>query len=284
MKKYVVAGLTAACILLTYCIWWGNTALMVTRYTVASPELPMSFDGFRIAQVSDLHNAEFGPGNRDLLSLLKEVEPDILVLTGDLVDSRRTDLPAALSFAREAVKIAPCYYVTGNHEARLEDVSVLLEGLEAAGVVVLRDESVLLERDGASITLLGMDEPMFHNDFLMWDPLVEAGKILDALVGEQDGFSVLLSHRPEWAELFREQDVDLILCGHTHGGQVRLPFAGGLIAPGQGFFPQYDAGWFEHGDQVMIISRGLGNSLIPVRINNRPEIVLTELYCMEEKP
>ena len=155
-------------IFLVLIIWtvWGNTALERNAYTIRSPELPDVFDGYRIAQVSDLHNAEFGDRNQRLLEMLREAEPDMIAITGDLIDSRKANIAVALAFAEEAVKIAPCYYVSGNHEARVSEYQDLKTGLEAAGVTVLDDAQVKIEVSGESITVIGVNDPSFHADYL----------------------------------------------------------------------------------------------------------------------
>lgn len=259
---------------------WGNSALMTSEYAVTSPKLPAGFDGFRIAQVSDLHNAEFGKGNRNLLERLEKAEPHIIVLTGDIIDSRNTDIAVSLSFAAEAVKIAPCYYITGNHEARVDHLG-FPEQLRSLGVTVLRNEAVTLQRNGDTITLLGVDDPTFVVDYMTGDcrPVMTAA--LEKLTEEERGYTILLSHRPEWFSLYRDFDLDLVFSGHAHGGQFRIPFVGGVIAPNQGFFPDYDAGVFTEGDTTMVVSRGLGPSIILLRINNRPELVVAELHREE---
>lgn len=125
--------LIAVLFVLTTWTIWGNTALMVSTTTISSSRIPASFSGFRIAQVSDLHNAEFEENNGRLLELLSKTEPDIIVITGDLVDAQHTNITTALDFAKEVVRIAPAYYVTGNHEASLSQYSTLKAGLEAGG-------------------------------------------------------------------------------------------------------------------------------------------------------
>ncbi len=139
-KKFIFLAVVAA-ILLALVIWiaWGNSALELNTYAISSSRIPESFDGYRIAHVSDLHNAEMGKDNEKLLSMLREAEPDMIAITGDLIDSRNTKVEIALQFIREAVKIAPCYYVTGNHEARVNEYGELKTGLEAAGIIVLED-------------------------------------------------------------------------------------------------------------------------------------------------
>ncbi len=266
-------------------VWtiWGNKALIVSEISISADRLPDSFSGFRIAQVSDLHNTEFGENNVTLLQMLSESQPDIIVITGDLIDAQHTDIGIAISFTQEAVKIAPTYYVTGNHEASSSQYDTLEAGIESAGVTVLEDEITYLEREGKTIALLGLSDPDFtiKGDWFGEVPAMVSTKLKNML--EQDNvYSVLLSHRPELFDTYAACGVDLILSGHAHGGQFRLPFIGGLIAPEQGLFPKYDAGLYTDGNTNMVVSRGLGNSIIPIRFNNRPEIVLIEL-CAHNK-
>jgi predicted MPP superfamily phosphohydrolase len=269
----------AAVLIVALAIWtfWGNTALELNTYTIGSDRLPDSFDGYRIAQVSDLHNAQMGESNETLLTMLRNADPDMIAITGDLVDSRKLDMDTALAFIREAVKIAPCYYVTGNHEARLSEYSGLKSQMETAGVTVLEDAATQITVEGASITLLGLQDPSFHG---MYKP-----ENIEKLVDDQltqlhtdgDAFTLMLFHRPSYFEVYAKHDVDLVLAGHMHGGQFRLPFLGGLYTPSHGFFPEYDAGPYTQGNTSMLVSRGIGNSAFPFRFNNRPEVVLIEL-------
>ena len=276
-KRLIIAGV--ALVLLALIIWtaWGNTALELNTYTVSSKELPDAFDGYRIAHISDLHNAELGDSNEKLLSMLREAEPDIIAITGDLIDSRNTNIEVALAFAEEAMKIAPCYYVTGNHEARVSEYDELKAGLEAAGVVVLENERTEIELSGEAITILGVDDPSFNTDYLFGDSASVVSNTLAEISTEDDGLTVLLSHRPELFDTYVACGMDLTLSGHAHGGQFRLPFVGGLVAPNQGLFPKYDSGLYTSGSTNMIVSRGIGNSLLPFRFNNRPEVILIEL-------
>lgn len=249
----------------------------LNTYTVGSKELPDAFDGYRIAHVSDLHNAEMGDGNEKLLAVLREADPDIIAITGDLIDSRNTNIEVALAFAEKAMKIAPCYYVTGNHEARVSECAELKAGLEAAGVVVLENERGEIELSGETITILGVDDPSFNTDYLFGDSASVVSNTLAEISTDDDGFAVLLSHRPELFDTYVACGVDLALSGHAHGGQFRLPFVGGLVAPNQGLFPKYDSGLYTEGNTNMIVSRGIGNSILPFRFNNRPEVILIEL-------
>ena len=280
-KKRVL--FVVAFVLVVLIVWtlWGNTALEVNEYEVVSDQIPQGFEGFRIAQVSDLHNAEFGEGNEKLIQLLSQTDPDIIVLTGDLIDSRHTDIEIALDFARQAIKLAPVYYVSGNHEARVHEYEDLKIGLAEAGVVILENQKVQITREGENITLMGIDDPSFQEDYLFGDSESVARQAIDELQNESDGYTILLSHRPELFDLYVDTEMDLVFSGHAHGGQFRLPFIGGLVAPNQGFFPKYDAGEFTEENITMIVSRGVGNSIIPIRFNNRPEIVLVTLRNMK---
>ena len=278
-KRNIILTTVLCVIILAAWTIWGNTALMVNTVIISSSRIPAAFSGFGIAQVSDLHNAEFGENNAKLLKLLSESKPDIIVITGDFIDASHTDVGIALGFAQESVKIAPTYFVTGNHEASSPQYDTLKSGLEAAGVIVLEDEAVSLERNGESIALMGLADPDFtvKGDMFGEVPAMVSTKLENLNDGEGGGYTILLSHRPELFETYVGSGIDLVFAGHAHGGQFRLPLIGGVVAPNQGLFPEYDAGLYTDGSTNMVVSRGIGNSIIPLRFNNRPEIVLVEL-------
>jgi len=266
-------------VLLLFAIWLDctvadNENVVLTQIRVESPHLPKAFDGFRIAQISDLHNAQIGEDNIRLLNKLREADADIIVITGDMIDSRRTDVETALHVAREAVKLAPTYYIRGNHEDRMPKAYAELKaGLLACGVTVLENESAQIERGNEEVQLVGMPNvrPMLT---------VEIAEKLDSLASE-DMYTILLAHTPQYFNVYT-QHADLTFCGHVHGGQIRLPWVGGVYGPGQGFFPTYDSGLYTQGENSMIVSRGIGNSLFPLRVNNTPEIVVAELVCKQQ--
>ena len=276
-KKHWLCAIAICIVVISVWIIQDNTNLEITEYYVTSSEIPDSFDCFEIAQISDLHNAEFGDENKDLLILLSQIKPDVIALTGDLIDSRQTDIDIALDFAGKAAQIAPVYYVTGNHEARVPEYEQLKMGLTEAGVIVLENQKVQITRDGESITLMGIQDPSFCTDYMFGDAESVSRQAITSLQNESDGFTVLLSHRPELFDVYVDAGVDLVFSGHAHGGQFRLPVIGGLVAPNQGFFPKYDAGQFIEENTTMIVSRGVGNSIIQFRINNPPELVVVEL-------
>ncbi len=283
MKKKIIKGLITVLLLVLVVIWIyrGNTLIITANHQMSDEEIPVSFEGFTIVQVSDLHNAEFGKEQSRLMAAIREANPDIIVVTGDLIDSNRTDIDMAMCFVEQAVQIAPVYYVTGNHETYVPDsYSLLKEKMLDIGVDILEDEAVMLERDGEYIQLMGV------GDVQLSDKKNEtAGNPFERkLVGlKEDGiYTILLSHRPELFETYCRARINLVFSGHAHGGQFRIPLLGGVIAPNQGLFPTYTEGSYEKDDTTMIVSRGLGNSVVPVRVNNPPEIVVVTLHHTKE--
>lgn len=264
-KKYWRILLLLLMVCAVVWVLWANTAVELNAYIVIEKNLPAGFDGFRIAHISDLHSAGF---YMDAVRLLADAEPDVICITGDLMDQRDDSVDVALDFAAQAVRIAPCYYITGNHEARLSETlyKQLLEGLDALGVIVLEDSQALLRREEDTIAIAG------H----FWGNTDKVGEISGF-----DGYRILLSHQPEDMDNYSAAGYDLVLTGHAHGGQFRLPFLGGVYAPGQGFFPRYTSGVYTLEKTDMVVSRGIGNSTIPLRLGNRPEVVLVILECGE---
>lgn len=279
-KRKKILFIAAIAIVLVAWTVWSNVTVGTTHYTVTSNRLPASFDHYKIVIVSDVHNAEFGVNNSWLIRQIKKESPDIIAITGDLVDSSKTDIEIAGKLVHQLVEIAPCYYVTGNHEAWLGSQYQELENiLLDESVVTLHDNAVPLTKDHETIQLVGLDDP----DFTDRDASIQAS-MLESKINSMNlsgSYCILLSHRPEAFDAYVTENMDLVLSGHAHGGQFRLPFVGGIIAPNQGLFPKYDAGMYSENNTTMIVSRGIGNSIIPVRLNNRPEIVSVELICEE---
>lgn len=282
LSKKQLFWIVAASLFLIFIAYviWGNISLKTTEYTVTSDRLPESFSGFRIAQISDLHNVEFGKNNQRLLKKLAQAEPDIIVITGDLIDSGDTNVQIASDFCKEAVKIAPVYYISGNHDVWAEEFPLLCDELLKTGVCILKDASEKIYIDNDSIQLIGIQDPeWYQNDPEESQPNYNTNEI-DVLVADlmqEDQYTILLSHRPEFFSEYIQSGVDLVFTGHAHGGQIRIPFIGGIYAPYQGFFPEYDSGIYTKDSTAMVVSRGLGNGTIIPRVNNRPEIVIVEL-------
>ena len=256
---------------------WQNNSIVISNFDYNKSELPTEFNNFKIVHISDLHNKVFGDEQDKLIGKVEDLSPDIIVITGDLIDRRRYNLDKAMLFINSAVKIAPVYYVSGNHEALSGKYYEIKERLIDAGAIVMEDSELDITRGNNSIKLLGLSDP----DFLTSDYIdgTDISKVEEKLKewSEIEEFKILLSHRPELFDLYSENNIDMIFSGHAHGGQIRIPFVGGLIAPDQGFFPKYTAGSYNEKNSTMFVSRGLGNSLFPVRVFNRPEIISVTL-------
>ncbi|MBQ6907688.1 MAG: metallophosphoesterase, partial [Clostridia bacterium] len=211
-----------------------------------------------------------------LIEELQKQKPNIIVFTGDLIDSYKTDIDTAINLIKEIKDIAPIYYVPGNHESRISDYSKLITEMKNHDAVILDNKVEVLELKGAKLNLLGIDDPsMAHGLYLSDREIVKTE--LNNLNYDKNNYSILLSHRPELFDMYAANKIDLVMTGHAHGGQIRVPFIGGLFAPNQGFFPKYTSGTFKEDKTTMIVSRGIGNSIMPFRINNRPELVVIEL-------
>ncbi len=275
-RYYVLLAVSVVLGLVVAWIAYGNTDLEINEFEIKSEKIPSGFNNFRIAQVSDLHNTEIGTDNEKLISMLKKTDADIIAITGDIIDSSNTDIDIALAFAKEAVNIAPTYFVNGNHEAWSGKYDVLRQGFVDYGVTILENESIEIKVGEDVITLIGITDPAFPVAF--YDDAKEQSTENQLLysIPDSDTYKVLLAHRPEYFSRYTGK-VDLVLSGHAHGGQFILPFVGGVVAPGQGLFPQYYQGLYTMDGTDMIVSRGIGNSVIPFRINNNPEIVVAEL-------
>jgi predicted MPP superfamily phosphohydrolase len=261
MKKLLVA------LIIAVTLYTGNTWIKTTEVTIESEKLPTTFDGLKIAQISDLHDATFGEKQMKLVQKIIDAKPDVIFITGDLIDSNRYDLQNSLDMVEQLILVAPVYYVTGNHEIAINDVDHIKKSLTDLGVIVLSNEEQWIEKDGEKLRVIGIEDPL------------NGVSVADALSSfeQSEDFTLVLSHRPETFQVYIENKLDVVFAGHAHGGQFRIPGVGGLVAPGQGLFPTFTSGLYEENGTNMIVSRGLGNSIIPVRIFNTPEIVVVTL-------
>ena len=248
---------------------WGNTSVGLNTYTITDSEIPKEFDGYRIALVSDLHNSWLW---EKALEKVEKAEPDIVVITGDIMSRDDTDVDLALNFVLELMKLTRgyCFYVSGNHESDLpeEIYAQLIQGMKEMGVTVMEDAATMLYNGTLNgIALVGVEN---NNE-------KHAAEILEEELPGFDGYKILLAHNPGYFDDYAAAGYELVLSGHTHGGQIRLPFIGAVYSPDQGFFPDYDSGVVTEGDSTIVISRGIGNSRIPIRFLCRPEVVVIEL-------
>ncbi|MCG8401214.1 MAG: metallophosphoesterase [Firmicutes bacterium] len=251
---------------LFYSVWTTNF-LVVQKYNVSVKDLPPAFEGFTILHLSDLHSKEFGVGQEKLLNLINGQDFDLVAITGDLVDKRNPDCEPGLRLV-ERLSHKPVYFVPGNHDwwTGFE----YRHQLEESGARILQNQAEKFIWKGNHLWVIGVDDPYLGRDNLK-QALMEV---------DDTSPKILLAHAPNIYDSAIESEIDLVMVGHTHGGQVRLPVLGAIIAPGQGLFPKFDYGLFSSGHTAMIINGGLGESGLPIRFNLKPEIVIITLHKM----
>lgn len=263
-------------VLLLYAFNYSNSEIAVEEYTVTLAGLPGSFEGFRIAHLSDIHGNTFGDDNSEILAILREQEPDIIAITGDICDD---DNPprTVRRLLEQLVEIAPVYYVTGNHEWSARHINELMEMMAELGVTPLRNEYVLLSKDGSSLVLAGIDDKNGYAD--QKSPL----ELMSGILEEQgDVPTVLLSHRPDDVEDYWRMGYDLVLAGHYHGGVVQIPRVGGLISPSRELFPEYSKGLYTGANGgALVLSAGLAGNVLPPRLFNPLHIPVVVLKGAE---
>ena len=255
---WITLGVIFGVLVLGLFIWFSNSCIKTTRYKVEIEGAPK----IKIVHLSDLHGKRFGWRNLKLIKKVAAQGPDFIAFTGDII---HLYTPKNREVAIEAIsslkEVAPVIYIAGNHEMRNKGYRFLRKDLKEAGAQILDDEVT----EVCGITVAGLNGASLRNDKIF--------KITPEVCPK-----ILLAHEPQFFEKYAGAGYDLILCGHAHGGQWRIPFTGiGLFAPGQGKFPKYTSGLHTSGKSKMIISRGLGNSEFPLRLFNRPEIVVIEI-------
>lgn len=270
MNKHIVLAFIV--LIVCYSIYWGNNCLDVTRHIVITDKLSEGIKPLKILHLSDLHNKRFGKHQERLLKVIKNENPDIIVFTGDIVDSRRTDFEPALELLDKTIDIAPTYFITGNHDVAIPNYESLLEQIEATGTTYIANKSLALEHEGAFIHLHGVDD----SNLIGYKTFYENLELLSTAMDTEE-FNILLVHKPRFIETYATLNYDLVFSGHAHGGQIRLPGIGGILSPGQGFLPKYSEGLIEKDDTSLVVSRGLGNSLFPFRVLNNPEVVVVTI-------
>ena len=275
--KYVFSIISLIVIFIIYALWQNNF-VTVTKYEYNNPKIPEGFDQYKILQISDLHNKNF---DGSLIKLVEESKPDIIVITGDLIDRRNTDIKVAIQLVKQLSTRAPTYYVTGNHEQLSHQYDELMKEMKKLDLHLLDNSYVTLSNMGDEVGIIGVADPAIvqSESTYLWnnDENYMTESIEKLHKNSKTDFNILLSHRPELFNVYKDSQIDLVFSGHAHGGQVRLPLIGAAVAPNQGFFPKYTEGMYCEDSTSMVVSRGLGNSIIPVRINNPPEVVLVTL-------
>ncbi len=251
-------------------LYINNHWIVTTEHVFESEKVPESFDGFRITQVSDLHDAVFGDDQGQLIAKVQATNPDAIFITGDIIDSNRYDLEQSLTAVREFVRIADVYYVIGNHEVASNQINEIYDAMKQIGVKILPNITTTIKRNGETIMITGIEDPLNGHE-TQW--MLDVARLNTS----NNTLQILLAHRPEFFKTYVANELDLVFSGHAHGGQVRIPFVGGLVAPGQGLLPTYTAGSYNENATTLFVSRGLGNSTVPFRIFNLPEIVVVEL-------
>ncbi|MCU6711764.1 metallophosphoesterase [Paenibacillus sp. J5C_2022] len=276
-KRWLYVYIPSFLLLLSVFLYEENNHIGITAYSISSSKLPQGLDGYRIVQLSDLQSKMYPKDQYPIVSKVKRLKPDIIVMTGDMVDAGHYDEEATMALMRGVAEIAPVYFAAGNHEYAARTFKGLEKKLTGLGIHVLRNEQVRIKAGDGYISLIGVDDPIFNKK--------EDGDVdkmtahLREAIGEEEleDYSILLSHRPELFHVYADRGIDLSFTGHAHGGQFRLPIVGGVYSPGQGMWPELSEGMHERDGSMLVINRGLGNSTFPQRLFNRPEIVLVEL-------
>ena len=255
----------------------------VSKYEVASVKVPKTFDGFRILQLSDLHNRRFNKNNKKIVKIIEKQKPDIIVMTGDMVSSNSVGFSNFFSLVEELDGKYPIYYIFGNHEQRLsvEKQAIIIGKLREYGVKVLNNQHEFITKDDENIEIFGLkQELIYYTNYLKSKKTYSyEQKDMENAIRKSNSkkFNILLAHNPLYFETYEKWGADLVFSGHVHGGIIQIPFIGGFLSPERKLFPKYSGGEYEINDSKMIVSRGLGYTKINLRFFNNPEICVVEL-------
>ena len=275
MKKFsIILGAIILMLFVTLVIWgvYCDNTIAITNYCVNNAKNDAKL---KFVVITDLHNKEYGEKNADLAELVKEQNPDFIAVCGDMVNRGDSDTTKMKDVLEKLSKIAPTYCCLGNHERdnAAKFGTDFKSETNSTGAVLLDNEYIKFTKNGKSVLIGGMSDYPYYEFYTpdddvpsrtLWEEFAEKAK---------NNFTILLHHQPEYiAEDAKKTDIDLIVCGHTHGGQIQLPFIGGVIAPNQGLFPKYDKGEFDLDGTKMIVCAGLSNTVFIPRINNQVEI------------
>lgn len=285
-KGIIWAGLTAVAVAVVIGVavglrpflYWQNETLEVTHYNIRSEKLPRSFDGYKIVLLADIQGKVFDSDNAPLYEAIEAQNADMLCVAGDLVDEGVAGSREVVTNLLRTCKLPEqVYAVTGNHDVWSEGVDEFIQELEGTyPITFLENESVRIEKDGETITLSGISDPNTWDDAEAMEYVAAA----DKQIKKGEAYHILMFHRANMLDYFNDKEYDLVLSGHMHGGQVRLPFVGGLKSPHGDWFPKYSGGRYDAADKTYIVSRGIGNAVRVPRLFNRPELVVITLQCV----
>ncbi len=261
---------------IAFSFWAFYSGLMIRNYGIISDKIDAG-DSVRVVVLSDLHSHIYGDKQQELVDMIKKQKPDIIALAGDIVDDNG-DMTGPELFLKGIADIAPIYFVTGNHEIRTGKEKQIKEMLESYGAVVLQNEYSDIIINGVNIRMCGIEDPEKYKSAKIEYTNIEDKIMAPFKALEEESVNILLAHRPERIEVYKKYGFDLVLSGHAHGGQIRIPLLlNGLFAPDQGFFPKYAGGLYEHENLTHIVSRGIGYNPNLPRIFNPPEIVVVDI-------
>ena len=272
--KFIIKCLELVAIffIFSYFLNWSNDNIVIKEDVYINESIPKSFDGYKILQISDLNGKDV---QDELIEKTKTIEPDIIVITGDFISaSRTTEYNLDLSYIEEMSKTYPIYFVTGEQEQDSFFYDKLEEKLaNIENVTILTNKSIEIQKGEHYIQLMGM-----HDSSFFFENLTAFNNQLKEL-DTSTHFTILLSHRPELIDIYTKNDIDLVLSGHALGGQVNIPFVGRLYSNNQGFYPDYTNGFYKQENTTIYVSSGIGNTFIPIRLFNNPEINVITLKC-----
>ncbi len=280
-----IVFLTLCCIF----VYIQNYGIQKTKYSIKFDRLPNSFDGTKVLHLTDIHRKSFGKNQNKIISMIKEENPDFIVVSGDIIYcynhwynfgySYEKDLKKVMKIFDSLVGEYPIYYTPGNHECKSNYYPYIRQSLIRSGVTVLDSGIEILEKSGDKISIIGLKDPTFWggSNVVLDEYINKTFEELLNIKEKSEYFTLLISHRPEIFDVYRKAKVDVVFTGHAHGGQWIFPFIGPIFAPQQGYFPKYTSGVHTFDKTKVIINRGLGNSSMPIRLFNRPEMVIVTL-------
>lgn len=277
LEGLIIAGGAA---LLAARLYLDNTLVEVSKYEIKSNKIPKEFNKYKIVQLSDFHSYGFKRDNLKWIEKIYEEAPDIIVITGDMVNKYDKKFEKFLNIAEILSKKYKIYFIIGNHEIRLKkkDLEYILNKLKGFGIKILKDEKITIARKNGHINIYGLHIPLSYYKII--NRPANVGEVVSKVlkVCKEEEFNILLAHNPLFFEEYSKHNIDLTLSGHVHGGMIRLPIIGAILSPERKFFPKYSGGIYEINNKKLVVSRGLGHSKRGIRLFNKRDLVSITLY------